>query len=84
MWSAFCLRVPLLSIEDNVIWYLKAGIEERETTAVARQRLGKNEYTCNNRKIVGRGVFFAVSVVSKKSRRLVVPSTSFLCFCCPS
>jgi hypothetical protein len=39
---------------------------------VARQRLGKtlpqHEYTCNNRRIAGRVVLYAVRVVSKESR----------------
>jgi hypothetical protein len=37
-----------------------------------------NEYTPNNRRIVGRVVFYAVCVVSKESRRLVLRKTSCL------
>jgi hypothetical protein len=45
---------------------------------VARQRLGRkryrnNGYTRNNRKIVGRVIFYAVRFVSKEIRRLVLP-----------
>jgi hypothetical protein len=43
---------------------------------VARQRLGRNvprnEYTCNNRRIVGRIVFNAAHVVSKKEELLAL------------
>jgi hypothetical protein len=35
-----------------------------------------NEYTCNNRRIVGRVVLYATRVTSKESRRLVLPKTS--------
>jgi hypothetical protein len=35
-----------------------------------------NEYTRSNRKIVGRVIFYAVHVVSKESRRLVLLRTS--------
>jgi hypothetical protein len=49
---------------------------------VARQRLGKNVTAAtnkrNNRRIVGRVVFCMVRVVSKESRRLVLPRTSCL------
>jgi hypothetical protein len=50
---------------------------------IAMQRLGKNviagnEYTRNNRRIVGSVVFYAVRVMSKKLMRLVLPRTS--CF----
>jgi hypothetical protein len=51
---------------------------------VTRQWLGKhvpaatNTRTHNNRRIVGRVVFYAVRVVSKESRRLVLPRTFFL------
>jgi hypothetical protein len=60
------------------IWY---------PTTVAGQRLGKkcyrgNEYTRNNRRLVRRVVFYAVHVVSKESRRLVLPRTS--CLICSS
>jgi hypothetical protein len=37
-----------------------------------------NEYKSNNRSIVGGVVFYAVRVVSKESRRLVLPRTSYL------
>jgi hypothetical protein len=47
----------------------------------ARQRIEKkryrgNEYTRGNRRIVGRVVFYAIRVVSKESRRFVLPRTS--------
>jgi hypothetical protein len=50
---------------------------------VTRQRLGKkcyrgNKYTRNNRRIVGRVVFFTIRVVSRKSMLLVLPRTSCL------
>jgi hypothetical protein len=44
----------------------------------AKKRNGGNEYTRNNRRIVGRVVFSAVHVVSKESRRLILPRT--FCF----
>jgi hypothetical protein len=49
---------------------------------VARLRLGKkryrgNEYTRKNRRIVGRVISYAARVVSKESRRLVLPRTLF-------
>jgi hypothetical protein len=45
--------------------------------ATARyKRYCGNEYTCNNRNIVGRLVFSADRVVSKESRRLILPRTS--------
>jgi hypothetical protein len=45
---------------------------------VARQWLGKHvpAATRNNRKNIGGVVFYAVRVVSKESRRLVLPRTS--------
>jgi hypothetical protein len=47
---------------------------------VARQRLGKNvtatTNTRSNRTVVGRVVFYAVHVISKGSRVLVLPITS--------
>jgi hypothetical protein len=48
---------------------------------VARQLFGKNvtggnEYTSNNRRIFGHVVFYAVRVLSKESRLLVLPRTS--------
>jgi hypothetical protein len=51
-------------------------------TIVARQRLGKNfyrgnEYTRNNKRIIGRVIFYAAHVVSKESRRLVINTSSF-------
>jgi hypothetical protein len=50
-------------------------------TIVARQRLDKDVTTAtntrNNRRIVGRVVLYAGRVISKKSRRLVPPRTSF-------
>jgi hypothetical protein len=42
--------------------------------SVAKQQLD-NEYTRNNRIIVGPVVFYAVRVVSKESKRLVLPRT---------
>jgi hypothetical protein len=46
---------------------------------VARQRTGKRNYRCyeyaRNRRTVGRVVFYAVSVVPKESRQLVLPRT---------
>jgi hypothetical protein len=48
----------------------------------ARQRLGKHVLpatnTSNSSRIVGRVVIYAASVVSKESRRLVLPGTSCL------
>lgn len=42
--------------------------EELKKTAVVRQRFGKDvlatKHTSNNRRIVGRGIFYAVVVVS--------------------
>jgi hypothetical protein len=49
---------------------------------VARQRLAKKklyrgkEYTSKNRRIVGRVVLYAVHVVSKERRGLVLPRSS--------
>jgi hypothetical protein len=40
------------------------------------KRYRGNEYIRNNRRIVGRVVFYAVRVVSKKSRRLILLRTS--------
>jgi hypothetical protein len=49
---------------------------------VARLRVGKNvtatTNTRNDRIIVGRVIFYAVRVVSKETRRLVIPIISFL------
>jgi hypothetical protein len=51
---------------------------------VARQQLGKNVTAAtnahNNRRILGRVVFYAVRVVSMESRRLVPLRTSSLCY----
>jgi hypothetical protein len=50
----------------------------------ARQRLDKHvpatTNTRNNRRIVGRFIFFAVRILSKESRRSVLPRTSCLGF----
>jgi hypothetical protein len=51
---------------------------------VVRQWLGKNRYRCNkytrnNRRIIGHAVFYAVRVVSKVKRRLVLPRIYFSC-----
>jgi hypothetical protein len=52
---------------------------------VARQLLCKkryrsNEYTCTNKIIDGRVVFYAVHVVSEESRLLVLPRTSCIIY----
>jgi hypothetical protein len=66
------------SSHQSVSLYMQSPI-------VSRQRLGKNitaenGYTPSNRRIVGRVVFYAIRVVWKESRRLVLPWTS--CFDC--
>jgi hypothetical protein len=66
----------------------------RVSPIVARQRLGKkplfllghgsvetlplNEYTRNDRRIVGSVVLYAVRVLSKESRRLFLLRTSYI------
>jgi hypothetical protein len=40
-----------------------------------------NEYARNNRRIVGRAVFYAFRIISKESRQLVLPrASSFILF----
>jgi hypothetical protein len=46
--------------------------------SVKKKRYRDHEYTRNNGKIVGSVVLYAVRVVSKESRRLVLPRTSYL------
>jgi hypothetical protein len=49
----------------------------RRCLSVALKHNIGNEYTSNNRRIVGRVVFYAVRVLLRKIRRLVLPRTSY-------
>jgi hypothetical protein len=48
--------------------------------SVKKKRYRGNEYTSNNRRIVGPVVFYDVRVLSKESRRIVLSRTS--CYIC--